>query len=339
MPTLQDISRAAGVSVKTVSRAMRGEAYVAAETLARIQESAKRLGYRPNLAARGLKTGRKQEIVLVLWSIDSMGEAAEIYMAKIRALDQRLREEGLPLTIRVEAAEKHAGSLPEKLLVDLEVERPLGVALLPTKGITLQRVAKRLEAAGIATIVLDATEGGEFDNVLVNRERGITEAIAYLHEIGRRRIAYVGPDNAENRLQGYNEGIASVGLSPIYHYLPHVGKSESLFLLGRSAAKNILNLSEHPDALIAYSDPVALGLLEAFKEQGVEVPGAIAIVGFDDKSAAVLATPRLTTIAHPNHEIGTAAAEILLKKLNGAPAPDAGWSTSIPARLVIRESA
>lgn len=336
-PTLQDISRDAGVSIKTVSRAMRGEGYVATATLTRIKASAKKLGYRPNRAARGLKTGRLQEIVLVIWSIDAMGEASELYMGKIRALDSVLRKAGLPLTIRIES-EGDRTDFPEKLLEDLETDRPAGVAFFSTDLRILQKAVDRLEAAGIATVVLDELGTGNFDNIMVDRGAGIKEAIQHLYETGKRRIFYVGPDDAVNRLEGYNEGISKLGLKPYYHYLSHVGKCGLLFQQGRDAAKNLLNLEARPDAVIAYSDPVALGMLDTFKESGVALPKEIAIVGFDDKQAAVLCHPSLTTIAHPNLELGMAAAQVLLKKIRGDAPPKEGWSTSVPSKLVIRES-
>lgn len=342
VPTLLDISRAAGVSIKTVSRALRGEGYVAPQTLARVQASARKLGYRPNRAARGLKTGRLQEVVLVMWSIEAMGEAGEIYMAKIRALDEVLRKKSLPLTIRMEGGGRVRAGFPEKLLSDLEADRPLGVAFLPTDAKVLQRSVDRLEAAGVATVVMDAVgdiEEGAFDNISVDRGAGIAEAIHYLFEVGRRDICYVGPGDAANRLEGYEKGIADVGLKPRYHYLSPSGLSETLFQQGRDAARNLVGLERPPDAVIAYSDPVALGMIDSLKEMGLSLPRDLSIVGFDDKSAAVLTTPKLTTIAHPNAEVGAAAGEVLLKKIKGAVAPEGGWSISIPARLVIRESA
>jgi len=339
VPTLQDISLDAGVSIKTVSRALRGEGYVAQETLARVQASARKLGYRPNRAARGLKMGRLQEVVLVIWSIDDVGESSEMLMAKIRALDEALREGGLPLTIRLE---RGGGWMrprfPEKLIADLEAERPLGVVFLATDVSILERAIGRLEAVGVAALVLDGLEPGAFDNVAVDRGAGIVEAIQYLYEIGRREIFYVGIESP-NRLDGYRAGISAVGLEPRYHYLFNGVKSEILFQQGRDAARHLMTQDRRPDAVITYSDPIALGMVDALKELGMVLPRDLSVVGFDDKKAAVLTTPRLTTIAHPNAEVGAAAGEILLKKIKGAAVPEGGWSVSFPARLVIRESA
>jgi LacI family transcriptional regulator len=316
---------------------MREEGYVAADTLARIKASAKKLGYRPNRAARGLKMGRLQEIVLVIWSIEAMGEASELYMGKIRALDSILRKAGLPLTIRIEG-EGGSVDFPEKLVEDLETDRPAGVAFFSTDLRILQKVIQRLETAEIATVVLDELGKGNFDNIMVDRGAGIKEALQHLYETGKRRIYFVGPDDAANRLQGYEEGISELGLKPYYHYLSHVGKCELLFQQGRHAARNLMNLENPPDAVITYSDPVALGMLDIFKENNLKIPEQIAIVGFDDKQAAVLCHPRLTTIAHPNVELGMAAGEVLLKKIRREKPPEGGWSRLIPAKLVIRES-
>jgi len=314
---------------------MRGEGYVAASTLARIQESAERLGYRPNRAARSLKMGRLQEIVLVIWSIESMGEASELYMAKIRALDDTLRKAGFPLTIRIEGLTTDS---PQKLIDDLETDRPAGVAFFSADSRILQKTVRRLEKTGIATIVLDEQAPGDFDNISVDRGAGIKEALTHLYNNGKRRIFYVGPANAENRLQGYNEGISALGLQPGYYYLPHVGKCDMLFQQGRDAARDLVNFENPPEAIIAYSDPVALGMLDTFKEYHIKIPEQIGIVGFDDKQAAVLCSPALTTIAHPNAELGAVAGEALLRKIKGDKRPKGGWSKAIPAKLIIRGS-
>jgi len=131
MIKLEDISSQAGVSIKTVSRTLRGESYVSADTRSRVLEIADRLGYRPNRAARSLRSKRGQEIKVVIWSMDMLNEIAELQLQKIEGLERRLREENHPLTIRVDYQQRNKPVYPEELIAELEAEGALGVALFP----------------------------------------------------------------------------------------------------------------------------------------------------------------------------------------------------------------
>lgn len=340
MVRLEDISSQAGVSIKTVSRTLRGESYVSADTRSRVLEIADRLGYRPNRAARSLRSKRGQEVKVVIWSMDILNEVAELQLQKIEGLERRLHAENLPLNIRVDHQQRSQPVYPEELISELVSEGALGVALFPFNGAILRRAVQTLENARIPTVVLDAPlEESGFDNVTVDRFHGIREAVLHLHVQGRRRIAYLGPDQVPSRLNGYHAGIEAVGLKPLYLFIPPTHTGEDLFQQGRASAKNLVHMETRPDAVQAYSDPLAMGFIEGLKELGVRVPQDIAVVGFDDRKMAVLMSPRLTTVAHPNVEVGEAAAEILLQKISGAKPPPGGWSRSIPARLVVRESA
>jgi LacI family transcriptional regulator len=108
---------------------------------------------------------------------------------------------------------------------------------------------------------------------------------------------------------------------------------------GRAAADQILAMQPRPDAVVAYDDPLALGLLNRFAELGVKVPGELAVIGFDDRPAAAMAYPPLTTVALPNRELGKAAAEILLRRIGGGTTTGESLSMTLRTHLVVRQSA
>jgi len=105
------------------------------------------------------------------------------------------------------------------------------------------------------------------------------------------------------------------------------------------AVQELLALHPRPDAVQTHSDVIAMDVLAALHKRGVRVPAEMAVVGFDDRAFAALSWPKLTTVAQPNADVGTARSEILLARIAGQPAPNGRWLRSCPTRLVVRESA
>jgi LacI family transcriptional regulator len=226
--------------------------------------------------------------------------------------------------------------------------RPAGVAFFPECRMPIQRSVALAEAKDIPCVALDSSEGYA-DTVAMDRPQGVYEAVKYLVEKGRKRVAYLGyldetcaPPTApwavfggRTRLDGYERAIAELGLEPII--LP-VGAKVPAYEGGRNGAKLLMAASSGPDAVQVYSDQMAAGLLAGLHEQGVRVPEDVAVVGFGDIEVASLVWPRLTTVAQPGRPLAEAAAEVLVKKMNGEERPAGGWSRTLPTRLVVRES-
>jgi len=125
-----------------------------------------------------------------------------------------------------------------------------------------------------------------------------------------------------------------LGREPVYLDVPDI-EFETVRTFGRGFAGK----GELPSAVLAYSDATAMAFLAGLHEAGIRVPEQMAVMGFDDRRAAALASPPLTTVAQPGYEVGLAAANVLLKKMAGEDAPAAGWSSILPMRIVSRESA
>lgn len=322
--TLHDVAHASGVSIRTVKRALSGARYVDSKTRDRVLAVAARLAYEPNLAARALKIGRSLEIGVMLTSTD------ELYMGKLAAFERTLRREGYSVHIFFAPAETKAADVPE-VANALMARRPAGVGLFPDDlEMVVGGVVDQLNAAGIPTVVLDLRRDASGDGVLVDRPQGVYEAVMYLTRTGRRRVAYLGPVSDRSRLDGYEKAMLDLGRPPLL--IPMHGTVEA-------AVEQLLSLQPRPDAVQTYSDVVAMDVLAALHRRGVRVPAEMAVVGFDDRAFAALSWPKLTTVAHPNSEVGAAGAEILLARIAGRPAPDGRWVRSCPTRLVVRESA
>jgi LacI family transcriptional regulator len=218
----------------------------------------------------------------------------------------------------------------------LMVRRPAAVALFPGPHALMAGVAAQLAEAAVPFVALDPKRGEAIDAVWVDRPRGVSDSVRHLAGRGRRRIAYLGPVGDRSRLDGYDAAMRALDREPL---IVTVGGSVEVRANVAAAVDRLLACEPRPDAVQAYSDVTAMGVLAALHARGIRVPEDVAVVGFDDRDCAALAWPPLTTVAQPNAEVGAAAAEILLAKLAGKPRPEGGWTQILPTRLVVRESA
>ena len=327
--SLKHVASESGFSIRTVKRALTGLGYVNEETRSKILEVVDRLAYRPNLTARALKTGRSCEMGVVLTSID------ELHTEKLAGFEQALRREGYSVHVLFSPAETGEADVPE-VANALMVRRPAGVALFPGPTALISGLTRRLAELGVPHVLLDPRHDEPADTVRVDRPQGVYEAVMHMAGRGRGRIAYLGPAGDRSRLDGYERAMKALGRDPVV-FAVHGPVEERANV--NAAAGALLAAEPRPDAVQAYSDVTAMNLLAALHQRGIRVPEDVAVVGFDDRDFAALAWPRLTTVAQPNREVGAAAAEILLGRVSAAPAPDGGWSRTLPTRLVVRESA
>ncbi len=328
MAALKDIAECCGVSIRTVSRALKGNGYVSQPVREKVLAESRRLGYRPDRAARSLRTRKSFEVAVVAWNVD------ELHMAKIAGLEQALREADFAVHVLLNqpaGPEAPAGADPICELISLH---PAGVALFPRDRTRLRQDVDRFAQAGIPAVAFDAHTPG-VDAVRIDRPQGVHEAVLYLAERGYRRIAYLGEPTHESRLQGFYGAMRDLGREPV---LIRFGDTSSVWGRAYRAAAPFARLAPRPDAVQAYSDEAALGFLAGLRTQGLRVPEDVAVVGFDDRQAAAWANPPLTTVAQPNLEVGRAAAERLLARMHGDAPPTSEWTRVIPTRLVVRES-
>jgi len=325
---LKDIAQASQVSIRTVNRAIKGNGYVDSAVRQRVLHLAKTLGYVPNRTARSLSSGKNMDVVALLWGVD------ELNMAKLAGLEDPLRSREYQLNCLFGAPEYDAAQ--ERILEELTKRRPAGVAIFsdryhPERD---RAIFRSMLAANIPYITVDSHVEG-VDSVRIDRSQGVCDAVLHLAASGRQRIAYWGPQEDSTRLVGYLRAMRQLGRPPLCLMFD----PESDMSLWRAQGREIAQMSPLPDAIQAYSDTTAFALLAGLYAEGIRVPQQIAVVGFDDRPMAALAWPPLTTVAQPCRAAGAAAAEILLRKIAGEPAPTQGWSQTLPTRLVIRESA
>jgi DNA-binding LacI/PurR family transcriptional regulator len=338
MSGIKEIAKIAGVSPRTVSRAIRGNGYVSDGNLRKIKEIAAKLKYVPNRNAQSLKYRRSNEISLLIWSVDEMNWMSELYLEKIAAIEKALRGFGHVLKIRFADCGGRIQEPPWNVIEELKRERPLGVIMFSLESLTLLKLCVlELEKADIPVTVIDAaTNAPDICNVHIDKPSGVYQAVSHFAGIGRRRIAYIGPANSPARLDGFNRAIKDFGLSSQFLFVEQRGQEKN-FETGHERAKEIVSLNV--DAVQAYSDEYALGLLAGLRDLKVKVPDEVAVIGFDNRKSCLLSIPKLSSLAHPNQEAGESAAKMIADRIAGKNIPPGGWNVSLPLKLIIRGSA
>lgn len=326
--TIEDVAAAAGVSVATVSRALRGLPNVAESTRTRVSEIASSMHYRPDPSASRLAAGRSHAVAIVV------PDLAGWYFAQVIAgAEAVINEAGYDMLVLGVTGEDDRHRL-------LEVGRTLGQRV---DGLLLVDIAVEpdeahaLEARGLGVVTIGTTTpnflGVRIDDVLVGRL-----ATEHLIGLGHRRIGLIGGDSENRgrfdppvmRRRGYDAAMADAGLAV----------DESLVVPGNftidggeDAMHRLLGACEPPTAVFAMSDEMAFGALMAARQRSVRVPDDVSLIGVDDHEFARVVG--LTTIHQSVTEHGTQAARMLLQLLDG----DAGSVRSVHVRdvhLVLR---
>ncbi|PZF86385.1 LacI family DNA-binding transcriptional regulator [Micromonospora deserti] len=320
-PTLEDVARAAGVSRATASRVIAGTGYASPAARGRVSAAADRLGYLPNLAARALVRGTGVRLVIVV-SGTAVSVLDDPYVDRVVGAAARVcAPYGLGVALHWLPAGEPAGL--RRLAEDRGVG---GLMLVNTTEALLDAVPRELRGR-VASIGIGSALVPSFD---VDNGGGTAAVVRHLYRTGRRRIAMVtGPrwlSCSGRSVRAYRRVVRDAGL-PV-RLVPGDFTASS----GRTAAREVLARWPDTDAIVGISDATALGVIDRLRGDGVQVPGDVAVTGFDDIPLAAVTTPALTTATHPVAEIATAAATAVLA---GRPVPP---TTVYPSRLVPRAS-
>jgi DNA-binding LacI/PurR family transcriptional regulator len=323
---MADVAARAGVGVATVSRVLNGRANVASATRERVLEAMRSLDYRPNSVARNLSLKRTLVIGVVMPFLTNPSA-----IERVRGIVTALAETPYDVALfDVESASRQQRAF--RLLAD--AHRTDG--LLIVSSIPPDEEVRRLQVQGIEAVLVDARHA-LLPSVVVDDVAGGALATSYLLELGHRRVAFIGDkptdefrfDSSRDRTVGYERALAAAGIPLRPEYVREGTQSR---LTARSIAEELLRLPERPTAIFAASDTQALGVLEAARALGVDVPGDVSVIGFDDIEIASYVG--LTTVRQPLFESGHRGAELLLGALSGR--PPAARVETMPLDLVVR---
>ena len=340
--TILDVARAAGVSTSTVSNLLNGRTErMLPETRQRVESTIRKLGYRPNRAARQLRTGKPQVIGLVVPSVGNPYWGALARHVEAAALTQGFH-------VLLGNSERDPGR--ERQYVDELVSDGIRGIVLCSSLPSLEHVSSLLED-GLRLVAFDrtaqATDPAGLINVSVDNTIGAELMGEHLVSLGHRRIAFVSGAirsiNRTERFEGFLRALERAGIArqdvvtwPGSSVDSQFGDVEAAEL-GRVATTELLAGPNPPTAIFAVNDMTAIGVCRAVRDAGLEVGQDISVAGFDDIVLAELYSPALTTVRQPMKEMAAAAFRAL-----HTPQDDdgSGPGTSLLFRpeLVVRDS-
>lgn len=306
MATIKQVSEYAQVSQATVSRVMTGSARVSAPTRARVEEAMSSLGYTPNAFAQSLASNRSNSVGLVVSSL-----SGPFYGLLMEGLESTLREDDKYLLI----ASGNSQEAREREAVEFLLSRRCDALVLHAELLTddyIQALSER-----VPLICLNRSVPGlEAQCIVLDNEYGGYMATRHLLERGHTRIACIrGPSwirDAQARVEGFHRAMQEKGLAadPDLFAEGRFTKED-----GRRAMNGLLDRQADFTGLVAGDDDLAIGAMTALRSRGYEVPGDVAIIGYDDMPYAEHVTPSLSSIYLPIEEMARMAGALVLNRV------------------------
>ena len=320
-----DVARLAGVSAQTVSRVSNGSPGVVDSTRQQVLTAMKELGYRPNSAARALKSGEFRTLGVILFNISTTGNIRTLEAIATSAAHEGYAITLLPVAVPTQDSVRGAFTRMGELAVD---------------GIIMLMEAHLLDASTVTlpprvhVVVVDSNAGDRYRVVDIDQVGGARAAVQHLLQLGHDTVWHVaGPADsysAERRVGAWRSVLQSRR-----RQVPELIRGDWTADSGYEAG---LRLAREPDctAVFVANDQMALGVLRALHEQGRRVPDDISVVGFDDIPEAASFLPPLTTVHQDFPEVGRRCVEQLLQQIRED--EDATGTTLVSTRLVERAS-
>lgn len=324
--TIKDVAKRAGVGIGTVSRVLNGGNSVRQSTKEKVEEAIRALKYTPNQQARRLVTGKSLTIGIIAPFFTSQS-----VVERLRGIESVIAASAYDLIIYnidyIGRLDKYTRQLAKDDTVDglIVISRALSCAQIES-----------LENANIKVVILDA-ESNHLSSVSINDVAGGYNATKHLINLGHKKIGMVadiferelGNDSSKDRFTGYKKALADSGIPFESKYVLNTGLSRKD---GYQMASKILRLPDKPTAIVAASDVLASGVIQAAREMSINIPYDLSLIGYDDIELAEFMN--LTTIQQPLFDSGKQSAELLLEELNNPKQPPK--HIQLPTSVVIR---
>lgn len=329
-PTIKDVAREAGVSIKTVSRALNHESGIREDTAERVRQVASDLGYSVNLAARQLVSGRTGSIGILVFASTHWQWTADLVSGALMA--SRANGYGLaPFVLeQYESAEREA-------VLWLASRHAVDGVILTTPWNENTQLHADLRERGMPFVLLPAPPESLEAGVRSKDAEGAGELTRHLLDLGHRRIALLGGqpgiDLTRTKLEGFEGALREAGIDPAG--LPRVLADYS-FETGLRCARELLAYTPRPTAIFCLSDLLGAAALRAAHEAGLRVPLDISVVGMADQMAGQIVWPPLTTVAIPTEQMAGRAAELLIERIRSGDGD--AKQVVFDTELIVRES-
>jgi LacI family transcriptional regulator len=329
--TIHDVAVQAGVSHMTVSRVLNGEGYVKAETRDRVREAIRSLNYRPNSAARSL-AGVDAPMVGLLYDNPSTSYLSEFF---IGALSQ-CRTAGAQMVVsQIDERETLKAVIEDLLAAGVEA-----LVLPPPLCESLEAVEEIRQSGAAAVAVAPGLANALLPTVRIDNLAAARDLANHLLALGHTRFGFIkGAPNqtvSRQRMAGFLEALVMAGLDPT-EVLFEAG--DFTYRSGLDAAERLLSHPQRPTALIVANDDMAAAALMSAHRMGLNVPGELSIVGFDDTYIASTVWPALTTIRQPIADMARDAVDLAIQQIAGKKkGPGGPPQVQHPHQLIVRES-
>ena len=341
--TMKDVASLSGFSPATVSIVLNNAPlarYIAPATKQKIEESARKLGYRPNAMARFLRSKRTHSVGLMFSDVTD-----PFCVPVLRGIENALFQASyLPLL-----ADSHNQRNRFERYLEMLLERHVEALIVVANWlfVDIQMLADFSKRNIPTTTIGWEIPGDTVSSVMVDNEAGGRLALEHLHKLGHRKIAFIrGPKtliDSGPRWKGMQKFANSAGLEidqSLAMQLPDEFDPNSGFEGGFRLTEELLEQRRKFTALLAFDDLTALGAIRALTKAGVKVPEQCSVIGFDDVAVSAISAPSLTTIRQPLEAMGALAANIIMEGIN-ASQEKRDWDIThhkVAPELVIRES-
>lgn len=327
--SLKDLAEQLGVSIATVSRALRGSHEVGEEMRQKVKKLAKQLNYRPNPFAQSLRQEAPRIIGVIVPNL-----VTHYYAAVLDGIESYAIENDY----NVISANTHESYEMEKRAVDNYISMHVSgiIACLAQDTIDYTHF-EELADMGIPLVFFARTcLSDRFSHVVANGDEAAYEATKHLIDTGSRRIAFIGGPNhldmVRRRKHGYLEALREYKI-PIDRTLVACGRID--FEVARNATINMLQRDDRPDSILAFNDIITYAAFDAIKSLNLRIPQDVSIIGFTDGDTAAFVTPRLSAIMDQAHKQGRKVCELLIRAIDG---DTKIYHEVVPMILKIRES-
>lgn len=327
--SLKDLAKELGVSIATVSRALRNSPEIGKEMQQRVKDLAKKLNYRPNPFAQSLRKEAPKVIGVVVPNL-----VTHYYANVLDGIESEARRLGYSVI----SANSHESCDDEAQAIDnfigLHVE---GIIACLSQTTTDYSHFEEIAEMGIPLVFFGRTcLSDQFSSVTANGDEAAQMATQHLIDTGSRRIAFLGGPNhldmVRRRKHGYLEALRENHLA-IDRTLVVCDKIDYQTALENT--KELLRRPDRPDAIVAFNDIITFAAFTAIKDSGLRIPDNVALIGFTDDVHAAYVTPRMSAIVDQSHQMGVVACQLLLKSIQG---DTRVYKEIVPQQLVIRDT-
>jgi len=327
--SIKDVAKEAGVSIATVSRVLNDIDVVNEDTKKKVLDAIKKLGYRPNIVARSLKTQKTKTIGILLPDISN-----QFYPEIVRGAEDvsNIYDYNIILCNSdwdIEKEKEYLRVLKEKM-VD-------GVIYMSSS--LNEEIMDLINELDLKTILVETRyKDGALPSVTIDNVKGCVDSTNFLISKGLKNIAFIGTEkdskNAwSDRYDGYESAMkdAKLDIDSDLVYLDTIK-----IKTGYEGATNFIKSGKKFDGIVCASDDIAMGAINALRDNGIEVPKDVSVVGFNDNFAASIFYPKITTISQPTYDMGSVAMRMLIKILNKKPLDESQYV--LEHQLIERDS-